>query len=438
MKLNTPLQHFSQIVTIKLQIIHINNQLDRIITNSRMKSYISVKLTTKGANIMKVKLINPNKLLSLIFISFFSYGCIDLVGEYDSVTLESSDLIEDDSNGIKEPTPSLPNNDGILTPAFLATGQQGSSMYSCDGGLSWQGYKAFDPQRCDDPELVGDCDHKSFSGKGVVWTPSGFVLHYGHGYLGPVQRSKNGKDWETLVEERRFGDVAFGNETLVLIDGSNPTFSNDYGDNFMPGEKETFDGNIRGITFVPHGANGVFIVQTNGGGLSGISVSNDLGRSYSSASLVPATCSTGSLAFSETRIIISSEDLCYSDDAGQTWSVIQGAPFNRNHIIYNGTEFKVFSRDSVYSSVDGFSWSEQAILIDGKTPPNWFSIENATYHKELNRYVSIEGFPSSYEETGFFYSDDAVNWTQVTNPNNKPTAPHEVIKIATGYLEECN
>lgn len=379
-------------------------------------------------------------LLLLVMLPF--QNCIQMeVFDAASVTENTSVIDENptdepsspgDSETPQPPPPSTPS----LRAAFVAVGHQGSSMYSCDDGQSWKDYRQLIDTRCDDPNLDGNCDHQDYSGKNVRWTPSGFILHYGHGGRGPVQRSTNGVDWETLIESKQSAGLAYGNGTTVLLTGSRPFFSDDDGDLWVATEeRQVFIGNVRSANFVPHGGpNGVFIVQIHGGAGSGISVSYDKGRSYQPADVRPETCSTGYIAYNDSRILLSSEDLCYSDDAGRTWSIID-SEVSREKLFYTDGEFTLYKEQSVLRSFDGITWSEESMTFDGGSVPR-NALDYISYHEESKKYVSIgrDTRGAWYENTVYAYSNDGVNWTSINDNALKPAAVHPVRQISPGYL----
>lgn len=321
--------------------------------------------------------------------------------------------------------------------AIMVTGHWGSSLYSCDGGLTWEGYQSLDPNfRCWDPAFGNvDCDHAASSNFGLAAGPLGFVASYGWGRPGQVAATRNGRDWSVVQSGSTWAGVAFGagtyilNERRPLVSTDLITWNNGGALNFTPW-------NARRIFFVQQGE-GLFISTAQSGDVQDLMISRDRGQSWQRPTNLPASCGNGSVANSAQTILLLSSSLCRSTDQGQSWQVMEYRPPG-GEILFDGQEFKVYDRGRVYRSVDGRGWAPENLQVGGVNQSD-LSFSLVAYQPSLRRYAAIaQGWNRWYENTQYYHSDNGINWSRVDKAMGRaPLAPHPVRQIAVGRLEIC-
>ncbi len=320
-------------------------------------------------------------------------------------------------------------------PAIVATGHWKSSLYSCDGGRSWQGYQSQDNDfRCWQASHGNvDCDHSSSSATGLTWGPKGFMATYGWGTPGQVELSDDAINWTVVHQGRTWAGVAFGNQTYVLNERS-PLLSTD-GNTWEPGGALNFvPWNARRIFFVPQ-QGGVFISVAQSGATHDLMISTDNGQTFVRPTL-PMGCGNGQLAYGGDRIVLLSESLCVSSDAGQTWQIHPNKP--TGFMIFDGQEFKVYSAGQVARSVDGMTWSLTPLQLNGAAATR-LSFAQVAFEPESGSYAGIyQQWGNFYEQTQFYHSRDGVNWLQLNKSSGEaPVAPHPIRHIAVGHSMAC-
>ena len=361
----------------------------------------------------------------------------------------SNETIEDHDNGIPDmggntnsnlpPIPQPAGNGN--TPAFMASGHQGSSMYSCDGGLSWKGYREATATRCANGV---DCDHTpNANPEAIAYGADGFMISYGWGDPGQVELSNDGENWDVVQTGRTFAGVAYGNGRYFLCSHFNPLFSADGGATWTSGGTiNSIPFNQRQAHFIPQNG-GIFISLSNSSEVVDVMISDDNGVSFRHPSTLPAGCGEGLLNYSATTIVLLSQNLCLSMDGGENWVALplpNGMTTDRSQqLLYNGAEFIAYSRGVAYHSADGMNWQQTNLQVNGQPSPD-LNLRHPAFHPDTGKYVGFEqGFNGSYEQTQFFYSNDGFNWTRVDKATaDVPQAPHPIRGIAVGYLKNCN
>ncbi len=337
------------------------------------------------------------------------------------------------------PTEPPPPTSGMNGAAFLAVGHMNTSLYTCDGGRTWRGYRTANAGlRCWDQSSGNhDCDHNQYSSLGVTWGPEGFMATYGWGAPGHVEISRNGNSWTRVHQGRTWAGVAFGNDTYILNE-RDAIFSMDGGTSWTAASYLNFiPWNARKIYFVDQGP-GLFISLAQSGNVQDLMVSRDSGRNFRRPTSLPSGCGNGLIAGSESRIVLLSTDICISDDQGETWRNYPGPP-SVSEILYDGLEFKAYGGRQVYRSADGINWTSQDLNISGSTSNTYLNFERVSFHPMTRQYVAIsQAWGRYYEQTQYLFSSDGINWQQVNKSSGAaPVSAHPIRAIAPGYLESC-
>lgn len=334
------------------------------------------------------------------------------------------------------PTPDpTPQPSPQAQPAFMVTGHWQSSMYSCDGGMTWKGYRSLDNNfRCWSAAHGNvDCDHASSSNFGLAYGPLGFIASFGWGQPGPVRSTLNGDQWSTVHSGETWAGIAYGRDTYIL--NSRTPLRSENLTTWQRGGDINFNvWNARRIFYVPLNS-GVFISTAESGDTQDLMISTDAGVSWRRPNGLPTNCGNGVVAYDNSRILLLSKSLCRSTDGGLTWQEMNVRP-NGDKIIYGGGEFKVYGNGRAYRSVDGNGWVPTDLQVNGSN--TYLDFEVVAYHPQTQKYVAIQqGWGRWYEQTQYYRSDDGVRWTLLNKASSAPVAPHPVRQIAVGYLENC-
>lgn len=325
-----------------------------------------------------------------------------------------------------------------MKAAFVAVGHYKSSMYTCDGGATWKGYRSLNNSfRCWQPSSNNfDCDHHSSSSMGLTYGPQGFLATFGWGQPGNVEMTENGTTWDPVQQGNTWAGVAYGNNTYILHERDSRKSING-GETWQAGGYIDYvPYNARQLFFVPQ-SGGVFIGTAESSNVLDMMISRNNGQTWQHPTTRPAGCGPGLLAYSANRIVLLSRSLCVSTDAGATWQEHPNKP-NAEGLIYDGTEFKAYDTGVVRRSTDGITWTSTTVRINGVNSASTH-IGKVAYHPESKAYVGIrQSWDNYYEATQYYTSLDGLNWIQLNKQSGAaPTAPHPINHISAGYLKEC-
>jgi hypothetical protein len=315
-----------------------------------------------------------------------------------------------------------------MVGVFLAQGHQGRITRSCDDGLTFPyNHSEDDSYRCfiDDEH---DCDHAELAGRGLAFGNDSFVATWGWGHPSKVQRSLDGKAWtDVLSDTETYADVAYGKSLFVAC--GNPTRISSDGVTWEMGGELTFNFNYRGIEFVPAGG-GTFVVTGESNEQRAISVSHD-GKNWTAPSQRPAECGQGlrGIAGSDSVIVIASSQghVCFSTDAGDTWTMKQVAERFTSPPVWTGSEFWIYAGNELHKSPNGDEWQSQPIQ------PSNISIGNLARSPQGTLVAANDGWEVWYEKQRFYRSTDGVSFS-VLEPMVSIEGSHPIYFMAFGYL----
>jgi photosystem II stability/assembly factor-like uncharacterized protein len=277
-------------------------------------------------------------------------------------------------------------------------------MISCDDGRSWvadQSDRGW--QYCESH----DCDHDSGAGMGMTWADGWFFLTFGWGAPGSVRRSRDGVDWESLLEGKVFGGVSYGNGR-VLAAHKNHRYSDDLGETWQdPGTPTTTEANVRATIFIPY-EGGFFLIAASNSSAELILRSED-GISWGAAAPVPSGCASkvrGRIAYGNGTIVTMGEHgtVCRSTDGGRTWSSTSLSNRLRGHGVWTGEEFMTWDRGKVFRSYDGATWTETP-TVPSDIDPGIVAVS------DQGTFASITaGYRQHYENQLAYRSEDGIHW----------------------------
>lgn len=323
-------------------------------------------------------------------------------------------------------------------PVFVATGNCGRHLMSCDGGRSWI-HDVRDEANCPESQWYeGHATHTSVIGS-VAYGEGAFVAAWGWGANGPVLRSTDGVEWtETSVSRRGwFGGVAYGNGRFVLgAPRDEGWFSTDQGetwsrlspqDGFQNGSYRVRSTNFVGGRFVMMDHDGgraaqgeVWSTATGSGDFKQMARGDTrcLPWTYAEGNGVVLGIQWNELADQGLKGMVCR----VVDDFGRFERVYAGDHV-REPLIFSAGQFHFWSNGRRYSSDDGRTWSDTPLSggFRGDT-------QAIAYAEELGVYVAITSNWSNRDQRAY-RSEDGVHWTEVPFSRG-PAIP----AIAFGYV----
>ena len=312
-------------------------------------------------------------------------------------------------------------------PAFLAQGHLGRTTISCDGGRTWtHNHSIDDAQRCFEGML--DCDHSENAGRGIAFGSGWFVVTWGWGHPGTVQRSSDGVTWETVMTNSpTFADLAFGNGTFVA--DASPTRVSTDAKTWASGGPLGFNINYRSIDFIDHDG-GRFIVTGESGDQRAIATSKD-GKTWQAATDRPAECGSyyRGIAYGAGTAVLASGSghICYSKDGGDTWKLVKLDTALGPAVLRADTEFMLYNGSKRYHSADGVTWQNDTIS------PSNIQIGPAARSPDGIIVAANDGWMVWYEKQKFFRSTDGKTWDVL--PAGSFVGSHPIYFMSFGYVD---
>lgn len=302
-------------------------------------------------------------------------------------------------------------------PAFVAVGQGGRTVLSCDGGRTW---------RHDRFENEDNGDHEAYSGKGLAYGAGVFVAGFGWGAPGRAWVSRDAVRWEESLTpmENGLGDVVYGDGVFLVSTGRTIRSSPD-------GRAWTDLGSIprelglqhvRGMGY----GDGAFFI----GGSERLLRSTDQGRTWAAAQTYDPACVAGvgrrgGWAWDGAGTIVVNGNtgiVCWSQDQGDTWtSVDLGASLSGN-VVWSGSGFLIGAGSSVWKSLDGKMWSQAAL-------PDRPDVRYVAHGDGVFVGISRDG-------ERFYRSEDGATW----EPAAQAPGGTDLVAVRFGFIEptsEC-
>jgi len=340
---------------------------------------------------------------------------------------------------------------------FVAQGQVGRTIVSCDDGASWVGKHSWDidgdPLMCSrvqdatcgqttcSYEIGGQCvdiqccDDTPDVPEGVAFGADAIVGAWGHGKPGAIRTSHDGIAWST--EEISYAySVASGGGRFVAAGNPQTSWSND-GIIWTKGGDAKFATMGSPVRAIGYGDSlgGRFVAVSAGGGLRDILVSSDGGVSWWRPSTIPDSCALGVgaggggiLGFNGILLIVDSNGIaCRSTDGGVTWAVYPtGVTQVPSQLVWTGHELAFWSQNMMMHSSDGITWDATPMVTQTAIGPVAVS--------DSGTYVAIRYIFDSYARQYFLRSTDGLTWEQL--PVAATVQSHPIFHIAFGYADQ--
>ena len=346
-------------------------------------------------------------------------------------------------------------------PAFVAVGHVGRTIMSCDDGLTWVENHSYDldgdPYVCDEQSptrcwqdgqacsiLNGesceqlnpcDCDHHPGAAQGVAYGDEWFVATWGWGPPGSVRRSRDGINWELVVEGTTFGGVAHSGGRF-LLGSREPILSADSGMSWEPGASaDVMDNdqtiwNVRAVGSADY-EEGRFVLTARDGENVDVLLSSTGGESWWRPEAKPAACAqqTRGITYGAGTILIvdGSGAACSSTNGGESWTTAEIGGGVDSSPLWTGEQFMAWGGQTAYSSPDGVNWSAQPV------EPS-VQIGAAAIAPQTGTIVAVRGgWNVWYEDQEFYRSADGLSWE--TLDAGAYTGSHPIRAIAFGYVD---
>jgi hypothetical protein len=119
--------------------------------------------------------------------------------------------------------------------------------------------------------------------------------------------------------------------------------------------------------------------------------------------------------------------ICYSQDGGANWTLVQVDDYITSPVRWAGSEFRVYSGGTLHASADGITWSKEALQ-----PAN-VVIGPLAITQQGTSVAANGGWQVWYEKQHFYRSADGRNW-EVLAPG-KFVGSHLIRFITPGFVE---
>lgn len=258
--------------------------------------------------------------------------------------------------------------DGV--PMFVALGQGGRRLVSCDDGQTWGAEQVVE---------VNDDDHGPYSSRDVAWGDGTFLLGMGWGNPARISTSADGIDWQETfpppdyIESRGLSGMAFGSGRFVAVVGSDSWVSDDLGQSWSPGGQLPTSGNIRVVTHSSFG-DGLYYAAADGG----LIYRSSDGTAWTEPLPTTGSCDGGNLSRrggiadrdGVFVLVTDTGNVCRSDDGGASFThhVLGGGSGDvvvRSDVIATDQGFYAGSRDGGWHSGDGTQWDFVGFTLEG-------------------------------------------------------------------------
>ncbi len=364
---------------------------------------------------------------------------------------------------------------GGLVPIFVAQGNFGRTIASCDDGNTWVGNHSWDLDddglwcgadggggaQCSGSNapcsyivggvctMVTCCGDTPDRANGLAAGEGVFVGTWGHGDPGLIRRSTNGIDWTTTRSNVLFGDMVYGGgrfvgETSSYCCGQSPIYSND-GVTWTNGGDASFvtpDGGVavtvRTGGYGDYDGGGRFIAIAEPPGPA-YQVSSNGGESWWNPSVMPAACASGSIASSGgvaagngVLVIVGAlGEACRSVDGGDTWTLAQtGVSYIETTPVWTGSQFAAWGNDAGFgdattmvTSPDGATWTQTSMATPVSIGP--------VAHGASGTFVAINY--GGYAMQQLFRSTDGLTWQAL--PTTAFVQSHPLVYVTFGYAQ---
>lgn len=316
-----------------------------------------------------------------------------------------------DDGGGEEIPPLLPPEG--LVAMFVAAGNGGRTVTSCDDGKTWVANHQYENS---------NQDHSAYTHKGFAFGNGWFVSLMGWGARSTLKISNDGVTWKRVEPfTNTLGTVAFDGQTFVVFGQSSSSFASD------PSGVWTKGGGTRHSTHLRGGGGGgppSGRGAVGGGGDGATPVTSwDGGKTWSAATGCPGMRfanlgQEGNAVFGAGVLLLVSDDgkTCRISDGGRK----KEAGDLRGRVVgkatWLGDRFMIVSDTRAYFSADGTTWESKAFAPVGTKLRMVAKSSSGTY--------AAIGDASNI----FYRSTDAITWTRVMGPSGP-----RLIDVQFGY-----
>jgi hypothetical protein len=300
-----------------------------------------------------------------------------------------------------------------LVPMFVAAGQGGRTITSCDDGKTWIANHFYEN---------ANVDHSPYTNKGLAYGNGMFVVILAWGADVSLKTSTDGVTWtrNTMFDRGFYGGVAFGGDRFVMLRQGVTQYSSDLGKTWkrsriQPQNDYREGGGGHGLA----GAKGVF----GGGGGDVPSMSWDGGETFTTANGCPrinygGIGSQGGIAAGNGHLVFvsSNGDYCHVTDNGKLTTKGNLGGQISGKLFFTGGKFWVASGNTLYNSETGETWSKKSV---SPTSVNLHAIAIG----DTGTFVGVGESGSDY-----YRSTDGVAWQKVPGP-----AGTALFRVVHGY-----
>lgn len=302
-------------------------------------------------------------------------------------------------------------------PVFMAIGNGGRRMHSCDLGVTWRG---------DVSLSSADSGKHPDAGKDVVIGGGVAIAGFGWGHPAQLWRSTSGADWAFSLEPEDgvngAGGVVYGDGRFLAMQQLRLRRSSDGGVTWQTGRTFSFREedspvNVRAMGF----GNGVLMVLGTEVPLRSL----DYGETFERMTLEPRCFANimgrGSLATDGRGTwTVNGRDgeVCTSHDDGVSWTIHESGIEQWGNIVWTPNGYYIINRDHSLRSPAGDTWTR---------------VDHEGRFNNFKRVVHGEGVFIALHSGELMRSTDGTTWTNTGFPDGGST----LVRLAFGYLPTC-
>lgn len=307
-------------------------------------------------------------------------------------------------------------SDGV--PLFVAVGEVGRTLVSCDDGRSW----VADASDSSAPCSGNACDHSTSVPTGLAYAEGRWFSARGWGYDGPVSWTEDGETWTDAPLTGRWNGLAAA-PGLLFIQGTPNKASVSRGAAFEDRPYVSLRGHVRGDVYILDGK--LWLISDMGD----VRTSTDQGRTWSTPREVEARClrdtqpHQGGLAYDGKGVLVfvnsSGGVVCRSTDHGATFRFAAelGASAT-TPLVYAAEQFWVWTGNRLRRSRDGTRWSDERTNARSLMP---------VARSDDGTWVGADGV---YQDQQMLRSSDGITWEVLPGARFEPG--HRIRRIVFG------
>jgi hypothetical protein len=308
-----------------------------------------------------------------------------------------------------------------LVPMFVASGQGGRTITSCDDGRTWVGDHSYEAVSFG--SNINYVTDSAYASKGLAYGQGTFISLMAWGGPASLKISDDGVNWTRVFNKLAdstggfFGGLGFGGGVFVLIRQQVTQISIDQGKTWSPAKVQT-GGDVR------EGGGGGDDLGIFAGGSGDNWMSWDDGKTWKPASGCPkmgfgAIGEFGGVAVGAGNLVMVGDkgDTCRVFAGGSQYQVGTLGEAATGKVFFTGERFWVMNGSKAFTSDDGAVWKPTALQ------PASTAIQSIA-RGATGTYVG------AHRGGGRFYrSTDGINWTAAV----APASGNQIFRIVAGY-----